>query len=120
MGTLMNSPARHEIHCVSTPPRTSPRLPPAPATALYQAMARVRSAPSRKVTVRSASVDGAAIAAPTPWIARAASSQPADWASPAASEAAVNRAIPATNTRRRPRMSPARAPSRSRPPKVSA
>jgi hypothetical protein len=37
-----------------------------------------------------------------------------------ASEAAVNSAIPATNMRRRPTMSPARAPTRSSPPKVSA
>jgi hypothetical protein len=33
---------------------------------------------------------------------------------------AVKRATPAMNSRRRPRMSPARAPSSSRPPKVSA
>ena len=40
-------------------------------------------------------------------------------ASPPASEARVNRAMPAMKTRRRPRMSPARPPSSSRPPDVS-
>ena len=34
MGTLMNSPHRHEIQVVNIPPSTSPMLPPPPATAL--------------------------------------------------------------------------------------
>ena len=75
--------------------------------------------PSRNVVVSSASVDGAAIAAPTPCTARAPSSQAADGASPPASDAAVNSAIPITSMRRRPRRSPARAPSSKRPPNVS-
>ena len=40
-------------------------------------------------------------------------------ARPPRNEAAVKMAMPAMKTRRRPRMSPARAPSSSRPPKVS-
>ncbi len=80
----------------------------------------MRSGPSRKLVVSSASVDGAAIAAPTPCSARAASSQAGDCASPPSIEANVNSAMPATNVRRRPRMSPARAPSSSSPPKLSA
>ena len=61
---------------------------------------------------------GGAIAAPTPWRARAASSQPADVAGPPRNDARVNTRIPAMNTRRRPRMSPALPPSSSSPPKV--
>ena len=34
MGTLMNSPHRHETQLVNMPPRTRPTLPPPPATAL--------------------------------------------------------------------------------------
>ena len=70
------------------------------------ATARVRSRALGEAGVSRASVDGAAIAAPTPCRARAASSQAADWASPPSSEATVNSAMPATKTRRRPRMSP--------------
>ena len=119
-GTLIQSPQRQEIQSVSIPPSTRPTLPPPPATALYAASARVRSGPSRNVVVSSASVDGAAIAAPTPCSARADRSQPWDWAKPPRNDATVNSATPAMNVRRRPRMSPTRAPSRSRPPNVSA
>ncbi len=115
----MKSPARQETQEVRAPPSSRPTLPPAPATALYQATARVRAGPSAKLTVSRASVDGAAIAAPTPCRARAPSSQAGDWAMPPSIEAKVKRAMPAAKTWRRPRMSPARAPSSSRPPKVS-
>ena len=94
-------------------------LAPAADAELYMAMARVRAAPSVKVVVSSASVAGAAIAAPTPWSARAPSSQPSDCASPPSNDVAVKSPRPAMNTRRRPSRSPARAPSSSRPPNVS-
>ena len=81
--------------------------------------ARARSRPSAKLAVIIASTAGEAIAPPTPCAARAASSQPADCARPPASEATVNKTMPATNTRRLPRMSPARPPSSNRPPNVS-
>src|ERR1019366_1730556 len=81
--------------------------------------ARVRSRPSLKLEVISASTAGEAIAPPAPCTARAASSHAAEVARPPASEAAVNSTIPAMKTRRRPRMSPARPPSSSRPPNVS-
>src|SRR3954447_2189627 len=119
-GTLIHSPHRHEIQSVSMPPRIRPTLPPPPATAPYAASARMRSGPSRKFVVRSASEDGAAIAAPTLWSARAPSSHACVCASPPTKDATVNSAMPAMNVRRRPRMSPMRAPSSSRPPNVSA
>jgi hypothetical protein len=70
------------------------------------------------VVVRRASVEGAARAAPMPWAARAPSSHSAEGASPPASDASVKRTMPEISMRRRPRMSPARAPSRSSPPKL--
>ena len=51
--------------------------------------------------------------------ARAASRTAASFATPPAAEAAANSATPVRNVRRRPRMSPMRAPSSSRPPNVS-
>ena len=80
----------------------------------------VRSDPSGKFVDSSASVAGARIAAPTPCRARAPIIQAGDCARPVASEATVNSPIPKTNMRRRPSRSPARAPTSSRPPKVSA
>ncbi len=81
--------------------------------------ARVRSRPSAKLAAIRASTAGEAIAPPAPWMARAASSHAAEVARPPASDAAVNSVMPAMNTRRRPRISPARPPSSSRPPNVS-
>src|SRR5919206_353115 len=75
----------------------------------------MRSGPSRKLVVSSASVDGAAIAAPTPCSARAPRSQACVCASPPRNDATVNSATPATNVRRRPRMSPMRAPRTASP-----
>ena len=81
--------------------------------------ARVRSRPSGKLVTISASTAGEANAPPTPCSARAASSRAEVVARPPASDATVNRLMPAMNIRRRPRMSPARPPSSSRPPDVS-
>jgi hypothetical protein len=119
MGTLTNSTQRHDSHEVSMPPASRPMDPPATAVAANTPKARLRSRPSAKLVVISDRAVGAAMAAPIPWRARAASSQPAEVARPPRKEASVNSRIPAVNTRRRPRMSPARPPSSSSPPKVS-
>ncbi len=100
------------------PPSSSPMAPPAPATAENTPKARLRSGPSLKLVAISASAVGEAMAPPRPCRARAASSQAEDWATPPSSEAKLNTRTPTTNTRRRPRMSPARPPSSSSPPKV--
>ena len=60
------------------------------------------------------------MAPPTPCSARQASSHAWVVANPPSSDATENKMIPAMNTRRRPRMSPARPPSSSKPPNVSA
>jgi hypothetical protein len=118
IGTLTNSTQRHDSHEVSIPPASRPMAPPAPATAANTPKARLRSRPWAKLVVIRASAVGAAMAPPTPWSALAASSQPEVVARPPTNEAKVNSRMPATNTRRRPRMSPARPPSSNSPPKV--
>src|SRR5206468_1603685 len=80
----------------------------------------LRSPPSGKLVVISASAVGAITAPPAPCIALAVSSHHWLVANPPSRDAAENSSSPKTNTRRRPRMSPARPPSRSRPPKVTA
>ncbi len=118
MGTLTKSTQRQSSHSVSMPPASSPIAPPPAETAANTPNARFRSGPSGKVVVMSASDVGDAIAPPTPCSARATSSCQGSWASPPSSEAAVNSRMPVMKTRRRPRMSPARPPRSSRPPKV--
>ncbi len=116
IGTLMKKPARQDTQSARAPPITSPRLAPIPAAAPYQATARGRPGPGGKRAVSSDSDAGATTAAPTPWRARAAMShQPFD-ATPTRNDAIAKIARPATNTRRRPKMSPRRAPSRRSPP----
>ena len=96
-----------------------PRAPPPTDTAVKRPSARTRSRGSLNIVVSSAREDGAASAAPTPCRARAASRKPPLGAKPPSSEARMNTPMPAMKVRRRPRRSPARAPSSSRPPKVS-
>ena len=76
MGTLTNSTQRHDSQEVRIPPAIRPMAPPATATAPKTPKARLRSSPSAKLVVINDSAVGAAMAAPTPWRARAASSQP--------------------------------------------
>ena len=115
IGTLTRKAARQETRSVSAPPTSRPRLAPMPAVAPYQAMARLRVSPSKYAVMRASEV-GATIAAPTPWNARAAMIHQPVWARPIIPDAAPKIARPTTNSRRRPTMSPARAPSSSRPP----
>src|SRR3954447_9371907 len=65
-----------------------------PASAPYAAMARVRCGPSGKLVDSNSSVDGASVAAPTPWTARAAIIPAGECASPTASEATANSVMP--------------------------
>src|SRR5262249_41099955 len=86
----------------------------------YTPSARLRGVPSGKFVVISDSAVGAITAPPTPWTALAGSAQAWLVANPPAKEAAANSSNPKTNTRRRPSRSPARPPSSSRPPNVTA
>ena len=118
IGTLTNITQRHEATSVRIPPATRPMAPPAAETVVKRPMARTRWGPSENTVVSSASADGAASAAPTPWAARAASSMEPVTANPPRRELAEKIAMPARNVRRRPMRSPARAPSSRNPPKV--
>ncbi|TMD19260.1 MAG: hypothetical protein E6I98_08420 [Chloroflexi bacterium] len=102
------------------PPRISPIAPPLPAAPAYTPRARLRAAPSWKVSAIRESAVGATIAPPAPWMTRAAMSQAEVVASPPANEPAAKTRTPVMNMRRRPYMSPARPPSRSRPPNARA
>ena len=105
---------------MSRPPASRPTAAPPMLIAAYTPIARLRGWPSGNVVVTSDRAVGATTAAPTPCRARAPSSHASAVANPPSSEATENRMSPAMNTRLRPRMSPARPPSSSRPPKVSA
>ena len=74
MGTLTKSTQRQSSHSVSMPPASRPIAPPPAETPANTPNARLRSGPSWKVVVISASEVGEAIAPPTPCRARAASS----------------------------------------------
>ena len=70
----MNSVQRHEPRSVTAPPSSSPRDMPPEETAPNRASARCRAGSSGALVVSRASTPGAAMAAPTPWSARAATS----------------------------------------------
>ncbi len=118
IGTLTNITQRHDTHSVSMPPATRPIAAPPMEIAVNRPRARLRSRPSGTPTVIIASTAGAAMAAPMPCTARDAISHSPVVAKPPTSEAMVNTAMPSMKMRRRPRRSPALAPSRSRPPKA--
>jgi hypothetical protein len=90
------------IVSVSTPPRTTPMLPPPEATKPNSPIAFARSAGSVKSDIMSDSDTADATAPPTPWTARAPMSIPWDVERPHASDAIVNRAIPSRKSRRGP------------------
>lgn len=119
MGMLTKKTHRQSSHSTRMPPASSPiALPPAD-TAANTPNARLRSGPSRKVVVMRDSAVGEAMAPPTPWSDRAASNCQESWESPPSRDANTKSRTPNMNMRRRPRMSPDRPPSSSRPPKVS-
>ena len=99
IGTFTNRTHRHDSHEVRMPPAIRPMAPPATATAPNTPKARLRSSPSAKLVVINDSAVGAAMAAPTPWRARAASSQPDEVARPPRNEARVNTRMPAMKVR---------------------
>ena len=103
---------------VRAPPTTRPTALPPMAIAAQTPSAFARSAPSWKVVVMMASAAGEMNAAPKPWSARDPISIPELVASPSRSEAAVKTTRPKRNSLLRPSRSPARPPSRRKPPKT--
>ncbi len=119
-GRLTKNTHCQEASWVRTPPSSRPTAPPPMATALQTPRARARSLPSAKVVVSTERAAGDTSAPPRPCRARPATSSAADPAKPLNSEAAEKSAMPIMKSRRRPKRSPARPPSRRNPPKVSA
>jgi len=76
---------------------------------VYALSARARAAPLNR-TWMTLMICGIIAAAPAPCTNLAAMSTPMSGASPQVSEASVNRPVPNMNIRRRPAMSPSRAP----------
>ena len=118
-GTLTKKIHGQESVSTRTPPSTRPTAPPPTAIAAQTPSAFVRSAPSLKVAVTIESAAGETSAAPSPCRPRVMISQVAPCASAQSSEAVVKRTTPARKTFLRPARSPARPPSRRKPPNIS-
>ena len=102
-GTLTKKIHSQPSESTSTPPATTPSVPPMPASAPQTPSAMLRSRPAGNVTVSSASAAGESSAAPMPWIARTAISASEEPAKPPASEAArEQRRGRSRKSRRRP------------------
>ena len=94
-------------------------LPPPAKTKPKTPIAFARSAGSVNRFMISESATADTTAPPSPWTARAATRTPCVVDRPQAIEAAVKNAMPIRNSRRWPKRSPSRPPSRRKPPKVS-
>src|SRR6266550_1293455 len=103
-----------------TPPSRRPSAPPPAETAEYTPRARLRAFPSANVSASNDRAVGATTAPPIPCTTRAMMSIVEVVARPPANEPMVKRSVPPMNMRRRPYRSPARPPSRRRPPKAMA
>src|SRR6476469_3209441 len=104
---------------VSTPPSSTPIVPPPDITKPKTPIALARSAGSVKSTMISENATAETTAPPRPCTARAATSSPCVFASPQARDERVKSAIPIRKRRRWPYRSPSRPPSRRKPPKVN-
>ena len=104
---------------VSTPPSSTPAVPPPESTKPKMPIAFARSAGSVKIVMIRERATTETIAPPKPCSALAATRKPCELARPQASESVVKIASPNRNRRRRPNRSLSRPPSRRKPPKVS-
>ena len=87
---------------VSTPPSSTPIVPPPDITKPKTPIAFARSPGSVKSTMISEKATAETTAPPRPWTARAATSSPCVVASPQASDESVKSAIPMRKSRRWP------------------
>ena len=87
---------------VSSPPISTPTVPPPAITKPNTPIALARSASSVNSSMISDSATAETTAPPSPWIARAAISSVCVLASPQASEARVKNTMPYRNIRRWP------------------
>ena len=119
MGRLTRKIQFQANRSVSTPPRSTPAVPPPESTKPKMPIALARSAGSVKIVMISESATTDTMAPPKPCTALATTRNSFEPASPQASEVAVNSARPMRNSRRRPNRSLSRPPSKRKPPKVS-
>ena len=119
-GTLTKKIHGQEKYWVSTPPRTRPTAEPPIAIAAQTPSARARSLPSANVVAMIDSAAGEISAAPSPCSARAPMSMPELEARPSSSDAPVKITSPIRKIRLRPSRSPARPPSKRKPPNTRA
>jgi hypothetical protein len=117
---LMSKVQRHDVYSVSKPPSTSPIAAPPPATAPKTPKALARSLGAVNMAASSDNAAGARSAPNAPCAARPATSIPKFTATPPITEDTAKPTRPMMNSRRRPRTSVRRPPSRSRAPKASA
>ncbi len=94
-------------------------LPPPAMTKPKTPIAFARSAGSVNRNMISEKATAETTAPPSPCTARAPSSRRCELERPQPSEARVKSAMPARNSRRWPKRSPSRPPSRRKPPNVS-
>jgi hypothetical protein len=94
MGTLMNSTHRHGTADTTTAPRMKPNDPASAGTPREDGQGLVADLTFLEVGGDQSQSAGAAIAAPTPWTARAITSMVAGVASPPTSEEALNTTSP--------------------------
>ncbi len=91
IGRLMRNTQCQLSRLVSTPPASTPTLPPPAQTKPNTPIALARSPGSLKRLMMSESAIADTTAPPAPWIARALTSMPCEPARPQASEAASAR-----------------------------
>ena len=104
---------------VSTPPRSTPIVPPPERTKPKMPIAFARSAGSVNSVMISERATADTTAPPSPWTARDATNISCEVDSPQARDASVKRLMPIRNSRRGPKRSPSRPPRSRKPPKVS-
>ena len=110
IGTLIQKIQCHEASWIIAPPTSGPSATAMPLIPDQTPIAMPRRS-GGNASASSVSVSGVAIAAPTPWTARAAISRPIDRGERRSRRRRrVNSAIPAMNIRLRPNRSPSAAP----------
>src|SRR5215211_261320 len=119
MGTLTRKIQCQLSTSVRTPPRSTPAVPPPERTKPKTPIAFARSAGPVNRTMISESATAETTAPPSPCTARAPTRNTCEPARPQPSEAGVKSVIPTRNSRRYPKRSPNRPPSRRKPPNVS-
>src|SRR3954454_14877093 len=117
-GTLMAKTHRHDAVSMTEPPATGPRSAAMPTHAVHEPIAAPRSAGGYAATITARAL-GVSIAPNRPCSARPATSTPIVGATAHTSDIAPKPATPSEKTRRSPKTSPSRPPTRISEPSTS-